>query len=167
MKKIIIFLFIVMLLIILNSNKKDVVVIPSDAIRFRIVANSNDLVDQQLKYHLKSDLTPIIEEISSANNKNTSSYLIKTSIPRIKEIVDTYNISYDINYGTNYFPEKEYHGIKYPAGNYESLVITLGNGLGENWWCVLFPPLCLLEAKADELNDYEYTFFIKDIINKF
>ena len=74
---------------------------------------------------------------------------------------------YTINYGMNYFPEKEYKGIKYEEGEYESLVITLGDGLGENFWCILFPPLCLLEAEETEKDEVEYTSFIQEIINKY
>ena len=50
---------------------------------------------------------------------------------------------------------------------YESLVITLGTGEGDNWWCVLFPPLCLVEADENTTSDAEYTFFIKEIIDKY
>lgn len=65
----------------------------------------------------------------------------------------------------NYFPEKEYKGVKYDEGYYESLVITLGEGKGKNWWCVLFPPLCLVEA--EESDKVEYKFFIKELIDKY
>ena len=77
------------------------------------------------------------------------------------------NLEYKINYGMNYFPEKEYKGVTYEEGEYESLVITLGNGLGENFWCVLFPPLCLLEADEEETEEVEYTSFVKEIIDKY
>ena len=66
----------------------------------------------------------------------------------------------------NYFPEKEYKGIVYEEGEYESLVITLGNGLGENFWCVLFPPLCLLDSE-EEVEDVEYTSFVKELVEKY
>ena len=75
-------------------------------------------------------------------------------------------INYDINFGNNYFPDKIYKGIKYEEGNYESLVITLGNGLGHNWWCVLFPPLCLLDEN-NNLENAEYEFYASKLINKF
>ena len=65
----------------------------------------------------------------------------------------------------NYFPEKEYKGIYYEEGEYESLVITLGNGIGENFWCILFPPLCLVDE--EETTDIEYTSIIKELINKY
>ena len=51
--------------------------------------------------------------------------------------------------GVRYIPEKTYGDITFPAGNYEALTITLGEGLGENWWCVLFPPLCLLDEGTE------------------
>ena len=66
----------------------------------------------------------------------------------------------------NYFPEKEYKGVVYEEGEYESLVITLGNGLGENFWCVLFPPLCLLDTE-EEPENVEYTSFVKEVIDKY
>ena len=56
--------------------------------------------------------------------------------------------------------------IKYKEGNYESLVVTLGDGSGDNFWCVLFPPLCLLEAE-DTNNEVEYKFFVKELIDKY
>ena len=74
---------------------------------------------------------------------------IKKALPSFQETIEktlkkeTVNTDYKINYGTNYFPRKEYKGIVYEEGEYESLVVTLGNGLGENFWCILFPPFWL------------------------
>ena len=53
------------------------------------------------------------------------------------------------------------------GGIYESLVITIGEGNGDNWWCVLFPPLCLLEAEKTEIEEVEYQFFVKKMLTKF
>ena len=78
---------------------------------------------------------------------------------------NNYNETFEINYGTNYFPEKIYKGVKYPEGNYESMVIKIGVASGDNYWCVLFPPLCMMEAK--ETDKVEYKFFIEEIINKY
>ena len=64
-------------------------------------------------------------------------------------------------------PEKEYEGVTIPSGNYESLVITLGSGLGDNWWCVMFPPLCLLEAKDNNTENIEYKFLVQEILEKY
>ena len=65
------------------------------------------------------------------------------------------------------FPEETYKGITYEAGKYESLLVTLGEGKGDNWWCVLFPPLCLMEAEETNTDEVEYKSFIKEIIEKY
>ena len=83
----------------------------------------------------------------------------------IKELLDKYNMDFDINYGLNYFPKKEFKDIVYDEGYYESLVVTLGSGLGDNWWCVLFPPLCMIEAS--ESSNIEYTTLVSELINKY
>ena len=70
---------------------------------------------------------------------------------------------YKINYGINYFPKKIYKGVIYPEGEYESLVITLGSGLGDNWWCVLYPPLCLIEDNKIT-DDVEYRLLVQDVL---
>ena len=67
------------------------------------------------------------------------------------------------NYGKNYFPRKEYKNVIYEEGEYESVVITIGDGNGKNFWCVLFPPLCML----DEDSNIEYSSLVKEIIDKY
>ena len=76
-----------------------------------------------------------------------------------------YNQKFSINYGDNYFPEKEYKGVKYESGYYESLVIKLGEAKGENWWCVMFPPICSLEV--EENDDIQYKVFVKELFDKY
>lgn len=148
-------------------NEKKYILIPNDAIRFRIIPNSNSEFDQQLKIDIKNkiekNLYGLVENI---NNIDDARNIIKNNLNKIDNILKEYNVKYQINYGNNYFPEKEYKGIKYNEGNYESLVITLGNGIGDNWWCVLFPPLCLLDNEND-LSDVEYEIYTKKLINKF
>ena len=63
-------------------------------------------------------------------------------------------MSYQINYGSNYFPQKKYRGVNYKEGYYESIVISIGASEGDNWWCVLFPNLCLADLETD--TDIEY-----------
>ena len=166
MKKIIIALFLVTVLILVN-NKETEVLIPKEAIRFRIIANSNKLEDQTQKLEIKKELEPIIANIlSTSNSLNETRKEIKNNMYEVKNILNKYDTDYKLNYGYNYFPEKNYKGVTYKAGEYESLVVTLGDGLGENWWCVLFPPLCLLEATEDNYDDITYTTYIKEIIDK-
>lgn len=173
MKKIIVITAIIITLLSLNKEQK--VIIPKDSIRFRVIANSDKKADQDLKKkvvtNLKNSISTLEYQTKDLENSRTN---IKRIIPEFSSIVEqtlienSSNQTYKINYGMNYFPEKEYKGTKYEAGQYESLVITLGDGLGENFWCVLFPPLCLLEAEdEDSTTDLEYTSFVKEIIDKY
>ena len=171
MKKVIIILTI--LVTILSLNKEEKVEIPKDSIRFRVVANSNSEKDQTIKKKIVNNLKENIS-LLEYNNKSLKSSRnnIKKIIPKFSEVVDKTltdeqeNITYNINYGMNYFPEKEYKGTIYKEGKYESLVITLGNGQGNNFWCVLFPPLCLLDEE-DKTTNVEYTSIVKEIIDKY
>ena len=167
MKKIIVILFVITILLCLTNNKQEVL-IPSDAIRFRIIANSNSIKDQQVKLEIKEELEPVLASIlSNSSNHNNTKETIIDNMDNIKRVIEKHNINYEINYGNNYFPEKTYKGVRYPEGNYESLVITLGEGIGENWWCVLFPPLCLLEASEANYDEVTYTTYFQEILDNF
>ncbi len=161
MKKTILILSIIIL--ILCINKKDYT-IPKDSIRFRVIANSNDYNDQELKKTIVENLkSNLIDTNKSTNIVETRKY-IKENIPLFTKTVENTlnnNEKFHINYGKNYFPEKTYNNEVYPEGEYESLVVTLGEGKGDNFWCVLFPPLCF-----EEKEDYQYKSFIKEIFDK-
>lgn len=172
MKKILIILAI--LIIMLSTLKASAITIPKSSIRFRVIANSNNKKDQQVK---KEIITSLSTQIANIENNSTniinSREKIKKSIPELKYVVNktiadlNYKNEYSINYGMNYFPEKVYKGVTYPEGEYESLVITLGEGLGENFWCVLFPPLCLLETEENDKDEVEYSSLVQEIIDKY
>lgn len=167
MKKTVIFLAI--FIIILVSNKEEQIIIPKDSIRFRVIASSNSKEDQILKrkiiYNLKDNITKTND---LTNIEDTRNYLNK-ELPTFHKIVEktiednNSDTTFHINYGKNYFPRKVYKNIVYEEGDYESLVITLGKGTGNNFWCVLFPPLCLI----DEENDPHYESFIKELFHKY
>jgi stage II sporulation protein R len=165
MKKIIIVLFFLIVLLVFINEKK-MLLIPNESIRFRVIANSNSTLDQDLKLSVKNDVEKeLYNIIGNSKNIGEARNRIRNNIDKVNDILNKYNVSYDISYGNNYFPEKEYKGVKYSEGEYESVVITIGNGLGHNWWCVLFPPLCLLDEK-DNLDDIEYEFYARELINK-
>lgn len=167
MKKIIIVLFILTIAFLLNKDDKNVI-IPDNAIRFRIIANSNNINDQAEKIKIKNELEPVINNIlTNSNNIEESRQNIKNNLSNINNIIEKYNSNYKVNYGINYFPKKEYKGVTYSSGNYESLVVTLGDGQGDNWWCVLFPPLCLIEASKEDYDDITYSSYIKELIEKY
>ena len=173
MKKIITIIVLIILMIV-TMSKEEEVIIPKDAIRFRVIANSNDLKDQQEKKKiaktLGNNITKLLKNQNSLQETRTTlKKNINTFTTTIQEEMknDNYDNNVEVNYGMNYFPEKTYKGVKYKEGEYESLVVTLGKGEGNNFWCVQFPPLCLLEAEEDDTNEVEYTSFVKELIDKY
>ena len=175
MKKIVLVFCIVVFayLLIGNALAKNNI-IPDEAIRIRVIAASDSEYDQKMKLKVKEVLTDKMSNLlNEARDVNDARSKITNNIESIENSVSNvlkkeyYNTGFTINYGLNYFPEKKFKGIVYKEGYYESLVVTLGEGLGENWWCVLFPPLCLIEADESDLTEVEYTSFIKTIINKY
>ena len=173
MKKIIIILSI-FFIILLSSNATDDLIIPDESIRVRVVANSNSTRDQLIKHEVKKKLEEDITNLlSDASDITDARNIIKYNIDTIDTSVQTvlqenkYNMEYKVDFGYNLFPKKKYKGVVYKEGYYESVVVTLGHGEGDNWWCVLFPPLCLMETDESNLEDIEYKSFIKEIIDKY
>lgn len=176
MKKTIFILFaiIIGIMFITKNNTNEEIIIPNDSIRIRVIAPSDSIEDQKLKKNVKksiqTELSEMLKDVNTIEearevlnrNLNDVEYTVKTELER-----NNSNINFNVNYGLNYFPVKEYKGITYDNGYYESLVITLGEGQGKNWWCVLFPPLCLMDEDENNMKDVEYKSFIKEILDKY
>jgi stage II sporulation protein R len=173
MKNIIIIIIIAIITFgLLDNIKAEENIIPNEAIRLRVIANSNSPYDQYIKSKVRDKLqNEVYALLKDTNTIESARSIINTELKTLDDIVnetiqeEQYDKKYNIIYGNNYFPEKEYKGIIYEAGYYESLIVTLGDGKGDNWWCVLFPPLCLIEA--EDASDVEYKFFVKEIITKY
>lgn len=162
MKKIIVFLVIISIFI--NMNKVKSVNIPDKSIRIRVIANSNSKIDQNEKIKISIEVQNYVQELlKNTTNIKEADRIIKNNINKIDNEIKKYTNNYTLVYGKNFFPEKRYKGIIYNEGYYDSLVIKLGRGKGKNWWCVLFPPLCLMETE----EDVEYKFYVKEIIDKY
>lgn len=173
MKKTIITLIVISITyMVIGVSAEEIVEIPSEAIRVRVIANSNSEYDQEMKNEIKTDVQLYMRELlKDAKTTEEARKIITENMKNLNNRLDmfltqiNYNEEFKINFGLNYFPEKEYKAIKYKEGLYESLLITLGEGKGNNWWCVLFPPICLLEAEENE--EIEYKSFVKEIIEKY
>ena len=172
MKKTIFLLLFIIFIYIFIGYKFNNVVISDNAIRIRILANSNSSYDQDMKNGLKSEVQDYMYEIlRDVHDVESARAIIKNNLSNVDFITskylsdNDYNVDYSINFGKNYFPDKEYKGVKYKSGEYESLLITLGNGLGDNWWCVLFPPLCLVEA--EDSSSVSYTTLVGELLKKY
>ena len=175
MKKIILFILtFIVLLQVSNTYKEDYYVIPEESIRIRIIPNSNNIKDQFIKKQVQTNIELEIEkDLKNSNSINESRKIITKNINNYSKTIETVlkaekqSQKYNIDYGFHYFPEKEYKGVKYKEGEYESLLITLGKGEGDNWWCVLFPPICSLEVEETNIDKIEYKFFIKEMFDKY
>ena len=160
--------------IIIGMTSEEIIEIPDNAIRIRVIGNSDSEYDQEKKQEIRKDVQLYMQELlKDAKTINEARTIINDNLKNLNKELDNfltqinYDKDYTINFGLNYFPEKEYKGIKYKEGLYESLLITLGEGKGKNWWCVLFPPICLLEAEETETPEIEYKSFVKEIIEKY
>lgn len=175
MKKTILILGLILgIYIVIGVKAEEIVEIPDESIRIRILGNSNSEYDQEKKEELRKEVQLYMQSLlKAAKNIDEARTIINNNLNNLNKNIDTYlhelnyDTSYDVNFGLNYFPQKEYKGIKYKEGLYESLLITLGEGKGNNWWCVLFPPICLLEVEETETNEVEYKSFVKELIEKY
>jgi len=173
MKKIMIILSAITIIFVSNNTTDDLI-IPDESIRIRVIANSNNSRDQMIKQVVRNkveeDVTNLLQDARSIDDARE---IIKDNIELINNNVfevlekNNYDTKYKVDFGYNLFPEKKYKGVVYKEGYYESIAITLGEGEGDNWWCVLFPPLCLMETDESNLEEVEYKSFIKEIIDKY
>lgn len=148
--------------------------IPDEAIRLRVIANSNENIDQQVKFTVTESLqNQIYELLKNTMNIEEARMILNDNMHLLDEDIkkvlseEKYPLSYELKYGLNYFPEKKYKGVTYEEGYYESILVTLGEGEGNNWWCCLFPPLCLMEADENDVDEVEYKFFVQELIEKY
>jgi len=125
--------------------------IPRDVLRLHILAHSDSEYDQRFKYELRDH---ILKEYSTVLSKSDSlDSAKKTSLNLLSEMqADSQKFAIEQNYDKDisrveltemYFTTRAYDGFVLPAGKYNALRITIGDGNGENWWCVMFPPLCI------------------------
>ena len=173
MKKIIIIILVLLsIYTVYTKSKNENIKIPNSAIRFRVLANSNSPRDQKIKEEVRDKMQKeLYELLKSTRSINKARKIINDNMSNFNNIMEKEmkdkDYSYKIDYGMHEFPKKTYKGITYDEGMYESLLVTLGKGEGNNWWCVLFPPLCVLEAEETNKSDIEYKSLIKEIISKY
>lgn len=149
---------------IILYKKDGEIIIPSDAIRIRLIANSNNISDLKKKMELKESIKEdLYNYVKDAKNSIEASNSIVNNLENINKIISSKTSDFSLEYGKNYFPKKIYKGVIYPEGEYDSLVVTLGKGLGDNWWCVLYPPLCMIDENKTTSN-IEYQSLILNLL---
>jgi len=136
--------------------------IANKLIRLHIVANSNSPADQALKLKVRDRILKEGKDIfGNLTDINTCRSSLEKELPRLIAAAEEeihkngYNYSVSANTGKHTFPMKVYGNFALPSGEYDALKIEIGNAKGENWWCVMFPPLCFINGCID--SEYEKT----------
>ena len=144
--------------------------------RLHVIANSDTKEDQNLKYIVRDNLIEYMNSISlNAKNKEEAMKIANMHIDDFNEIArqtiidNGYNYDVHVEIGNFSFPTKTYGDISIPAGSYDALRVKIGEAKGQNWWCVMFPPLCFVNVSSgivpdeskkvleDELSEEEYS----------
>lgn len=142
--------------------------IEDSVFRLHVLANSDSKEDQNLKYKVRDALIEYMNTIS----ENVTSKEEVISIAKeheenfykiAKDVISQNGFSYDVNIqiGNFPFPTKQYGDISLPSGNYDAMRVEIGDSLGQNWWCVMFPPLCFVDVTSGIVPD-ESKEIIKD-----
>lgn len=155
---ILIFLYIVLLSF--NYSQAISYNLSDSVFRLHIIANSDSSADQELKLKVRDNIINYMNTLtSSSSDKKDVISMVNNHLDSFKEIAlntikgNGYNYDVNIEIGNFHFPTKSYGDISFPAGNYNALKIEIGDAIGQNWWCVLFPPLCFVNSSTGVVPD--------------
>lgn len=145
MKKIIYCLLVIIFIIVLIPKE-------NDELRIRVIANSNSSYDQMIKYE-------VVSIVKNEINPSDSKEIIVKKLPKlkakIKEKIGDKGIDIDVSIKKTYFPKKSLNGKIIPSGNYEALVIEIGEAKGKNWWTLLYPEYFNISYEDIESGEIE------------
>ncbi len=156
----IILIFIYIFLLSINYTQAVSLNLSDSVFRLHIIANSDSIDDQNLKLKIRDNIIDYMNTLTSnTTNKSDVITIVSNHLDNFKEIAlntikdNGYNYDVNIKIGNFYFPTKTYGDISFPAGNYDALKIEIGNAIGQNWWCVLFPPLCFVNSTTGIVSE--------------
>ncbi len=128
-----------------------------ELVRLHVIAASDSDADQALKLRIRDralmHLTPLLDRAQSVDDARA---VIESELPHLEKLANDEIAAAGFDYSAaaalspERYPTREYMGFALPAGSYLSLRITLGGGEGQNWWCVVFPPLCMTAVEERE-----------------
>lgn len=155
-----ILLFIYIALLSCNYTKTISTNLSDNVFRLHIIANSDSSEDQELKLKVRDKIIEYMNTLTSnSSDKKDVISIVNNHLDSFKEIAlntikeNGYNYDVNIEIGNFHFPTKSYGDISFPAGNYDALKIEIGDAIGQNWWCVLFPPLCFVNSSTGVVPD--------------
>lgn len=128
-------------------------------IRLHVIANSDTKEDQDLKLKVRDAVIKEMSDLRINRDIDEMREYLASHLDDMEKIAATvvqengyeYEVTADL--GIQWIPEKNYGDMRFPAGNYEALNLVIGKGDGQNWWCVLFPPLCLITEDEDAIEE--------------
>lgn len=136
--------------------------IQNEIIRFHVLANSDTKEDQDLKLKVRDKVIEVMSsKFSGCNNIDEARKVIVNNIDEVNNIAkkvieeNGYNYSVRSELSRENFPDKMYGDTLFPQGNYEAFRILIGEANGQNWWCVMFPPLCFVDESKQTVNEEE------------
>ena len=166
-----ILVFIYISLLSFNYSKAVSSNLSDSVFRLHIIANSDSSADQELKLKVRDNIINYMNTLtSSSSDKKDVISMVNNHLDSFKEIAlntlkeNGYNYDVNIEIGNFNFPTKTYGDISFPAGNYDALKIEIGDAIGQNWWCVLFPPLCFVNSSTGIVPEDSKT-ILKENIN--
>lgn len=154
-----------------NDNIADS--ISNKIIRFHVLANSNSKEDQELKIKVKDKIIEyIFPKLEESNSLEESREILAENEEEIIKIANEcirgngYNYPVSIEFKRENFPEKVYGNITLPQGEYEAFRVLIGQALGENWWCVMFPPVCFIDITKGQVSYDETEEAMKEVLTE-
>lgn len=158
MKKYILLLIVSVLFLLLSAYSYVNAVsnnLSNSVFRLHVIANSDSEEDQDLKYKVRDRLIEYMNTLTNdMNSKEEVIEIAKAHLENFKEIAQNvvkengYNYDVNVEIGNFSFPTKTYGDISFPAGFYDALKVEIGKAEGQNWWCVMFPPLCFVDVTS-------------------
>lgn len=150
------FLFFVYTTLCAISYANDISTDIADSVfRLHVIANSDSEIDQDLKYTVRDALLSYMNDLcANCTSKEEAISIASEHLEDFKEIAlntiqeEGFDYSVNIRIGNFEFPTKHYGDISLPAGTYDALRVEIGEAKGQNWWCVMFPPLCFVDASS-------------------
>ena len=149
---------------------KDCSSIREKVLRLHILANSNDTADQALKLKVRDRILTESKSIFATGDKQKAETEIDSNMKKIEDIANDEIRKQGYTYKARaervnmFFTTRDYGNITMPAGKYDALRITIGEAIGQNWWCVLYPPICLPSSQPKEQLDDVLTSSETDIV---
>lgn len=132
-------------------------IVPENYLRIHIRANSNDAVDQEVKYKVKDAVVDaLIPVLSKCETKAEAVKTLRNNFSLIESVADNvlkanhFSYTSSARISNEFFPTRVYENITLPEGNYDALILNLGSGEGNNWWCVVYPAFCFLQSKNSD-----------------